>query len=101
VAIGDDGPLAQAIGREVDQRDRRVAPGGASEEHVLELQIAVRQPGRVHRGQRLEDAAENRLELVDVRRSGAREALREGLRLEPLVAHPVPAVGLPDLEAEG
>ena len=95
VPVRRDGSVTEPIGGEVDQRHPEALgaglPGGAADEDVLELEIAVDQLLLVQRGERLDDAAQDGLELVDVRGPGAREALRQRLPVHELVGHVVGA----------
>ena len=71
----------------------------ATDEHVLELQVAVDDARLVQGRQRLEHAAQQRLDLVDVRGARTRQSRAQRLRVDVEVADPERAVGLARVDA--
>ena len=92
---------AQTIGARVDEQHLLRAIRGTRDEHVVEPQIAVRDTTAMQRRERLEDAADHRLGLVDVHRPGARDARRKRLRFGESMDHDVAIADQPSAELIG
>ena len=97
MTVGRGDSLAQAVGAEVDEGDARLGDG-LGDEDVLELQVSVRDAGLVQRGERVEDAEEDRLQVVITGCARAREPGAQRLPLRSCVAHPVAPLALAGVE---
>jgi hypothetical protein len=73
------------LGSDVLELHLQLRPGFLEDQHVFGVESAVAEPGAVERRQRLDDAPEQRQEVVQVTAATLTDELRERLSLDELL----------------
>ena len=88
---------AQSIRARVQEHDSLSPLGGSRQDHVVQMQVAMRQVAGMEREQRLQYGLEHRTGLVDVDRPAASDALRERLPIDVFMRQVQPPIELLDV----